>query len=307
MTIASEIKLHFLNNFNDFRNAANNIEFDVENDGPMFFDENGYKRELEYLRRSYARQNIPRLIDVDDFYDRDNRQLTQAFCKAYTLFDICLDTSLSFDQFTNDDPLPMSFIKEYLRDCVQPSACYNSAIALFHQLVGGNNIQEFGDDTYPNRTSFKRAVRGDDGLIRAIEAANDGTAFCIYYAGHGFVLVKRNNRLEHLESLAHGASLMNSVLYDNHYDIDDATNALSLMCSIHHSNRDEGAEFFGWNASALWLDTRRNARRRREQNYPNVPMRWWQADLTNDWLNSMTGSIQQRLDFIVNNTNEINN
>ena len=147
-------------------------------------------------------------------------------------------------------------LKSYLADTLDYSSCFPAAERLLSLLgVAGSPKEQTGGQGPVIHGSAQQGVLMT-GLTQAMQAAanaGDPTIFRIGLAGHGFVLVVRLGRVEHLEAVAHAADLMTSLESGTTYTMADIVQHLTDMVAADEGTRTDGATSMGWNAAPLGL------------------------------------------------------
>lgn len=157
------------------------------------------------------------------------------------------------------------YVVSNVRDPLEFSSCFPTAEHLFPILAGvtAPNAAFSGQSNalaaVADGSTFRAEVRR---LIARIQAyGNAGTeAVCrIEFAGHGFTLVLRHPvagqaamQIELIESLAHACAI-HDCLENDPFDPADACTSLLGMASDRFRTRRRSADFFGWNAEAIFL------------------------------------------------------
>lgn len=206
-----------------------------------------------------------------------------------------LDPSLDLTALQSPDMLPL--LIDYLAQPLEAnySACYNTAASLFGLLGANEQVGPGSNDSFTSVRAFSVPVNNLRAALRDAVQQRQERIFRVSYAGHGFVLATRPDAgntmvVEHLESLAHTASLISSLGYDA-YRVGAVRDALGQMSSRFEFRRRKGAGFFGWNHAAIHLGTRAD-----NGGHPfyEFGMKWWVADLLPNWAAQWQQEIRNR-------------
>lgn len=181
------------------------------------------------------------------------------------------------------------------------ASCYPTALALFPILIGPGAQIVNGANPH-GRYNDANALRAElANLLTQMQNAATGrhdVVFRIELAGHGFTLVFRNDesgqyQAELIECLAHATSLTVSLGF-NPMPVNNVVQALQAIFNDDINVRTNGAAFFRWNATGLYLGHQYNA----DPVFPNIVFRWWAAPLNGGWRNRWMQQFVTRLAFL---------
>lgn len=148
---------------------------------------------------------------------------------------------------------PHGALPDYLANAITYTACFDAAERLL-TLLGANNVglqQNGGQMAVPDVPTLVNLVGALTTAMTASDNAGAPTVFRIEFAAHGFALIVRENRVEHLQSFAHESILMESIVGDRSYTVADAVGWLGDMASNDPVRRRSGAQRFGWNSDGI--------------------------------------------------------
>lgn len=196
--------------------------------------------------------------------------------------------------------IKLNSIATDLADPLAYTACYATAAATYNLLNGSLGIDlasGANKDSYATGDKFREVVTG---LIGAMTIATEASVFRIEYAGHGFVLVVHPNggdeAVEHLESLAHTAPMIENLREKCHYSLEEACLALAKMASDDIGVRRAGAETFGWNADMIFLGADPNNNGKID--FPHVRLKWWKTSLSSETQQDWEEQVKDRFDTL---------
>ena len=144
----------------------------------------------------------------------------------------------------------------YLANTLDYTSCYPAAERLLSLLGVTGSPQEQNGGQGPTIHGSAQQLVLMTGLTNAMQAraaAHQPTVFHIGLAGHGFILIVRQNRVEHLEAVAHSADLMESIENAPQFTMADIVEYLHAMVDPDEGERTRGADEMNWNAEPLGL------------------------------------------------------
>jgi hypothetical protein len=148
---------------------------------------------------------------------------------------------------------PHGALPDYLAHAITYTACFDAAERLL-TLLGANNVglqRNGGQMPVPDVPTLVNLVGVLTAAMTASDNAGTPTVFRIEFAAHGFALIVRENRVEHLQSFAHESILMESIVADRAYTVGNAIGWLGDMASNDPVRRRTGAHNFGWNSDGI--------------------------------------------------------
>lgn len=169
------------------------------------------------------------------------------------LLDLTSDQIREAIENADGDPF---ILKGYLADTMDYTSCYPAAERLLSLLgVTGSPQEQNGGQGPVIRGAAQQDVlmTGLTNAMQARAAAHQPTIFHIGLAGHGFILVARLGRVEHLEAVAHSADLMASIEDAPEFTMADVVEYLHAMVDDDEDERERGADEMRWNAEPLGL------------------------------------------------------
>ncbi len=210
------------------------------------------------------------------------------------------NATLDLSYTISNDPTLMPFLLSDLTDPINYSSCYPFAASIFGVLGTREQAGAGSADNFASAFDFRGAVANLCTAIKSAATSRQEKIFRIEYAGHGFILATRpdnNNNMvvEHFESLAHTAALIDSLPY-NPYDVDQTCAALRDMASDDLTKRRQGAWFFNqWIADSINLGP---AATNDSGAFYLHRMKWWSRDLLNNWATRWQNQVRARYNQI---------
>lgn len=240
---------------------------------------------------NYLTQHDGKFNTLAEAYSGFNESIT-----AEKLKNAVLETAYNLNSEILLEELSAPFDANY-------SACYDTAASAFGLIGDGSVAGANNSDRHESAEKFRKNVGLLCSALRHAAAGDIEKIFRIEFSGHGFILAIRPNDtgqmvVEHFESLAHCASLIESLSYAP-YSIDQACTALFQMANDDFKVRTHGASFFKWNAEALNLGLPEHNNGREWWDHQ---MNWWVSDLHDNWATRWQTSVENRYNQLANIT-----
>lgn len=200
---------------------------------------------------------------------------------------------------------PYALLLNELQQPLEYTSCYPTAENMFSLIAQGEILDQGANaDTYETQAAFEDVVLELTVALELSISEQQASVFRIEYAGHGFILVTRPSDgggwvVEHLEAIAHTASLMENLWKNPTYTEEDVSSNLMGMASEDIDERREAAEEMGYDANMINLGE--DPKYENRVDFPHVRMKWWQRGLSEEWQENWEAQIRERYNMLAQN------